>query len=244
MDRKTVTDEVRLEIYDVLDDLKRRLLDGTVSWKTAKPRLLAIAEDRETIEQVGQKKHDLAEERRIAMEQFLRARGFPTLAVPKSDVSNREFARREKLGQQLFFMPFTTQADYDTFMTSVGQATHWTVADQAERAKIGWEFSEVGYWFWAEVAPNCPRIKTSWNTLTTQIRLLSLEEYVIVWHATKAETQVMLDHPTWCWLRSRYGGSGALRADGYDGLVRVDGDDARVLSGTFDNDGGRSAEVV
>lgn len=192
------------------------------------------------------KVHDLAEERRLEMEQFFRNRGFYELSVPKPNVSNRELARREKIGQQLFFMPISSQTKHDAFMSSVGQSNHWTVTDHAARAKIGWEFSKEGYWFWAEVAPNTPRIKISWDDLTSvqKIRLLSLEEYVIVWHAMRVETGVMLDVLTWCWLRTRFNGSGALGASGHDGRVGVGRLSSGSLSVGDDDGGGRSAEVV
>lgn len=247
MDRKAVTDEMELEIRRMVAELERRLLKGNPNWDFVKPRLEAMIEGREYAPgewQIKPKKHDLAEQRRLVMEQFFRTRGFPALNVPKPNVSNREFARREKFGNQLFYMPFKMQiADYDCFITSVGQANHWTVIDQAKRAKIGWQISGPGYWFWVEVSPACPRLKTSWNDFNASIRLLSLEEYAVVWHFLKANGTV-LDHNTLSWLRTRYDDSGALYADGYDGEVFISRSSVVNLSVAYDDSGGRASEVV
>lgn len=131
-------------------------------------------------------------------------------------------------------------------MQAVGQANHWTVTDQAERAKIGWETTATGYWFWAEVASTCPRTGTSRNDLMKAIHLLSLEEYVIVRHLTKAGKSLMLDQGgvTCTWLRTSYDGSGALDADGCDGGVDVYGHGAEGLADAYAFAGGRLAEQL
>ena len=45
---------------------------------------------------------------------------------------------------------------YATWMSAHGQGKHWTVANEADRAKVGWEDAAQGYWFTAEVAGACP----------------------------------------------------------------------------------------
>jgi hypothetical protein len=187
-------------------------------------------------------KRDLADKQRQWFEDWYRKLGF-AITVPKPAVSNREFARRTKLGQFLVFRPSALSMTYHGFMAAVGQASsHWTITHD-DRHKIVWEPTEVGYWFWAEVAADCPRLRTTWNSLNQAIHLLSLEEYVIVWHAYKAKTGQMLDLRTWSWLRTRFG-AGALLADGYNGRVGVHGYVAEALSIPHDNGGGRAAEVV
>ncbi|MFH1430172.1 MAG: hypothetical protein ABIG71_01445 [Candidatus Uhrbacteria bacterium] len=172
----------------------------------------------------------------------------PLLFIPKPNVSNREFVRRRKQNQDLFWRFATDDISYEDFMRDVGQEKHWTVMDEKERAKIEWEPTEHGYWFWAEVHDNCPRLKTSHNDLSKQITLLSLEECVIVWHAFKHEHNRMIDAHTWCWLRTgyRFGSSdvGALDAYGYDGRVDVNGNHVANLARPCSFGGGRLADVV
>ncbi len=185
---------------------------------------------------------DLAEERRAQMEKFYCSRGF-NVSVPKPGVSNREFARRRKLGQELFFRFATKTVSYEAFMAAVGQSTHWTVVDEINRAKIGWESAAEGYWFWAEVAESCPRLGTSWNDLTSAHHLLALEEYVVVWWAYFAETGRKLDVSTWSWLRTPFGQC-ALSAVEDSGVVCVDYCHPELLAQSFDYYGGRVTEVA
>ncbi|MDP2631161.1 MAG: hypothetical protein Q8P30_00130 [Candidatus Uhrbacteria bacterium] len=206
----------------------------------------------ETSVKKAPQKRNLAEERCAWFQRWYNELGFeievPVPTIGGKAVSNREFDRRAKLGKSLFYRPATSEVSYEAFMIAVGQEDHWTVNDEAEREKVGWELTEQGYWFWAEVRDSCPRLKTSWNTLTKKITLLSLEEYVIVWYAHKAETSEMLDQATWTWLRTRYrtnSGSGALDAYGSSGRVGVVlGNGPVCLSVDYDNGGGRAAEVV
>ena len=188
------------------------------------------------------RKSSFAEERRQRFEHWYHSIGF-SVTVPKPNVSNREFARRLKLGQSLFYRPDSAGMTYEGFMAAVGQGNHWTVTNEADRAKIGWDSASAGYWFWAEVPEDCPRLRTSWNDLSQAVNLLSLEEYVIVWHAHKAETDKMLDRRFWTWLRTRFG-QGALDAGECGGRVRVrrGGPESLAVSDGFV--GGRAAEVV
>lgn len=168
-----------------------------------------------------------------------------TVSMPFPPVSDEEFKRRKELGQALFYRPSTSKVSYKALMSALGQGEHWTVVDKENRKKIRWEPSKTGYWFWAEVAESCPRLDMSWNTLVGEQRhnLLSLEEYVIVWWAYKADTGIMLDTKTWSWLRTRFG-QGALYAGGYGGGVNVGGWGVRSLAHSYGGGGGRCAEVV
>ena len=167
--------------------------------------------------------------------------------VQKPNVSNQEFYWRKKLGQALFYRPATSEVSYEALMIAFGQQDHWTVTNEADRAKIIWEPAPEGYWFWAEINPHCPRIGKIWDMLTVSIRLLSLEEYVIVWHAHKALTGKLLDDTTWNWTRTRFmtdRGSGALTVLEYEGRVCVDARGPKDLAFDFAGGGGRSSEVV
>lgn len=187
---------------------------------------------------------DLATARRYWFQNWYRELGL-TVSVPFPPVSDEEFNRRKELGQALFYRPPTSEVSYEAFMSAVGQGEHWTVADESDRKKIVREPTEKGYWFWAEVGENCPRLGTSWNTLVGEqkLNLLSLEEYVIVWWAQKADIITMLDISTWSWLRTRFG-RGALDAREYCGRVDVRRWNARRLACSYGNAGGRLAEVV
>lgn len=252
MDRKIATDDVRLEIYDMLRDLQGRLLKGSPAWEFAKPCLLALAEGREYVpgEVRPQRERDLAEEARQWFEAWYRTLGFTDVSAPKPAVANCEFRRREAQGFGLFYVPNPSRAFYEQFMTAVGQGKHWTVADD-DRENIVWQdgvASSRGYWLWVETALACPRLRTPWETLTAQVRLLSLLEYALVWHATKERAATMLDTQTWCWFRTRYKFAadrlGALNAVGCEGRVVVGRCGPGGLGVSFAGGGGRAAEVV
>ncbi|MDP2631547.1 MAG: hypothetical protein Q8P30_02130 [Candidatus Uhrbacteria bacterium] len=252
MNRKeAVTDEQELAIRRQASELVKRVLSGTVAFEFASPRLQAIITGVDSVEKRQVKKRNLAEERCAWFQRWYNELGFeievPVPTIGGKAVSNREFDRRAKVGKLLFYRPATSEVSYEAFMTAVGQEDHWTVTDEAEREKVGWEPVETGYWFWAEVQKECPRLKTSCNTLTKKITLLSIEEYVIVWCAHKAETGEMLDQATLTWLRTRYrtnSGSGALGAYEFHGRVCVCRYGPEGLSVDCDDCGGRAAEVV
>lgn len=211
----------------------------------------------------GTKKRDLAEVYRAWFEAWYRILGF-SVTVPRPNVTNREFARRAKKHQELRYEPAASDVPYEAFMRAVGQGDHWTVTDEGERAKIVWEPATTGYWYWADAQDDCPRLGTTWNDLMRAIKLLSLEEFVKHWHATKAGAFLkelsarqsaagrgkamtvagrMLDVRTWCWLRTRFGQS-ALYAYAVDGRVNVYGHSADSLSLPDGHGGGRAADVV
>ena len=176
-----------------------------------------------------------------------------SLQIPVPPVSDAEYEQRQPLGQELFYRPASSDlsasaqagVSYDALMKAVGQSEHWTLIDKNDRKKIVWESAKAGYWFWAEVAPACPRLGSSWNKLVHEQKLclLSLEEYAIVWWAHQAAANIMLDIKTWSWLRTRFG-SGALYADECDGWVRVGRWCADALADSYGGAGGRAAEVV
>ena len=235
----------------------RRQADEALDHALANPAKAAIARiayqmivngqtEAEVRASIGKNTHrpkvDLAEERRKAIEENFRARGFE-ITVPKPNVSNTTLKRWRREGRELFYRPATAELDYGAWMTAHNQANHWTVANKAERAKVGWEDAPSGYWFTVEVTPACPELNTSWNALTAKAKLLSLEEYAIAYWSHRDLTGERFDIHTWCWLRTRCG-LGALRASDYGGEVGVSGDGAVVLSVPLGHVGGRAVEVV
>ncbi|MDO8425019.1 MAG: hypothetical protein Q7T01_00680 [bacterium] len=258
MGRVIVDDSTELEVRRMLDELQERALAGSIAWAPTRPVVQALIEGRgmdiigtlvreADTSQPRLAKRDLAEERRVVMERLFYGRHFADLNVPKPKVSNREFARRAKKGQQLFYRPASSRVPYEVFMRACGQGENWTVIDAADRAKIGWEPTTTGYWFWAEVPKRCPRLQTSWHDLMEALAFLSaflsLEEYIIVWYAMKAEG-INLDWRghTMTWLRTRFG-TGALYAYGglKVGVYPCSADDLVISCG---NHGGRLAETV
>jgi hypothetical protein len=162
--------------------------------------------------------------------------------VPVPDASRREFRRQTELVKKLV----CRWPDHDQFMSAVGQSNHWTVINQADRQKIGWEQAPGLLWFWGEARLDCPRLGQTWNQLavTPGLRVISLEEYFALWQAYRVETNQLLDLRTRSWLRTRFG-AGALSASEYDCCrVAVNGYAAESLSFPYDYRGGRVAEVV
>lgn len=165
------------------------------------------------------------------------------LNLPVPDISEEEYMDRKVKNQELFYRLSVKEMEYDDLMIAVGQKNHFTLTEEDVREKIAWEMNEKGYWFWADVQTECPRLNQTWNGLEKSIKMLSLEEYIIVWHSRKATTGQMLDVRTWTWLRTRYG-QGALFAFECGGEVCVRSYDASYLSVSYGYVGGRAAEVV
>ncbi len=126
------------------------------------------------------------------------------VVVPVPHIKDEEFIRRHKMHQALFYRPPTTQVSFKAFMIAVGRSQDWANKNYGGDDVL-WEPTELGYWFWADVAPNVPHRGDSWINLTFQFKLLSLEEYVIVWWAQKSCGKGDLDKRTACWLRTRRG---------------------------------------
>lgn len=187
---------------------------------------------------------NLAVARQSWFQNWYQGLGF-TISVPFPPISDEEFKRREGLDQALFYRPAISEVSHEALMKAVGQGENWTVTNESDRKNIIREPTKKGYWFWAEVAKDCPRLGASWNTLVKEqkLNLFSLEEYVIVWWVHKADLGIMLDTNTWSWLRTRFGRS-ALDAGEYSDGVRVDRWGASFLAFSYGRGGGRCAEVV
>lgn len=242
----------------------RRQSDEALAQALADPTKAAIARvawqmiiegktEVEILAEIGEKDHlprvDLAEQRRAVVDENFRKRGF-RIVVPKPNVSNTTYKRWRREGRELFYRPATAEVGYEAWMVAHGQGAHWTVAEEAERLKVGWEPCAVGYWFTAEVAPRCERLKTAWNVLAASVRLLSVEEYTIVWWTHRDLIGERFDFGTWCWLRTRFGQGGALFANDarsvhhQDGEVNVLRNRAGHLSVPYESGGGRATELV
>ena len=253
MEKAILTAEQELTIRHLCDSIVSRLVAGAIPIDATRDGLVALAEERSVAEapKAGDKRHtpkrDRAEEHRAVVEANYRAKGHLRVNVPSTAASNRELLAWKKDNLALFYRASDSECSYAEWMGSHGQASHWTVADEVERAKVVWEPCPIGYWFLAEIAPACPRTKTSWNDLTSPasgIRLLSLEEYAVVYWTHRDLTGLRIDVSTWCWLRTRCG-SGALRASDYDGEVGVGRRGASSLAVPYVVGGGRRCvEVV
>lgn len=253
MERETVeiTDRRRLRIYDRLALLGELVIGSKIPFgefmRATRELIARYAPDVLPEEEPQEPQSDMAEGRRAEVEREYQRIGMTEIRVPKPDISNTQIRRGRAAGRELFFVA----PGYEVFMRAVGQGKHWTVVDEAERAKIGWEQKNEGYWIWAEISPNCPRLGVPQATLVTALaaddkQLLSLEEYVVVWWFMHG-TGVVLDKNTFSWLRTTYksaAGFGALRAGEYVGWVLVHGYEPEYLMLSFDWSGGRAAEVV
>ncbi|MDO8505174.1 MAG: hypothetical protein Q7S48_01155 [bacterium] len=198
-----------------------------------------------------EEKSQKLKDRQRAVQKFYTELGIEVV-VPKPFVaSNREYSRNRKKNKELFYRPSSSTMGYAKFMKAVGQGKHWTVVHK-DRNRVKWEDAETGYWFWAEVAPKCPRVKTSWSKLITTLkRLISLEEYVIVWYMC-CKAGETLDISTLSWTRTRYNFAnlgeserlGALLAIEYEGWINIRWREPESLGVPYDDEGGRVAEVV
>jgi len=146
--------------------------------------------------------------------------------------------------------PSSPSLAYDRFMTAVGQGNHWTVTTAAERQRIAWEPVQTWRWRWIETPDRCPRTNIPWNELTARFSaetppslLVSLEEYVLAWCAVRHEHQRMLDTPTYCWLRTRFG-QGAFNVFWSDDQFDVFGYSAEQLPLSVGSFGGRASDPV
>ncbi len=168
------------------------------------------------------------------------------LTIPEPPIVSEEIERRSKLEmpQGLFYRPPTKDMSYEDFMRAVGQQADWTLTDKPDLAKIAWEPTETGYWFWADVASIYPRVRTSRNDLAAQIHLISLEEYIILWHAYKSETNTMLDTGMRTYLRTEHVLSVLSACDGGAGRVYVGRSGLENLGILSQSTGGRASELV
>lgn len=253
MGKNPLAGAARLSLHDQFDEAKKCALGDPARAAIARLALQAIIEGRDIAPPTAKEKakpspkRDRAEERRVVVEANYRRLGHNAVNVPRPSTSNHNVEDWDRSGLELNYRPADSELTYDAWMISHGQSKHWTVTDEDARKQIGWEPCAIGYWFLAEIAPACPKLSTSWNDLTSPasgIRLLSLEEYAIVYWTHRDITGLRIDVSTWCWLRTRYG-LGALDASDYDGEIHVSRYGASSLAVPDDCGGGRGVvEVV
>lgn len=226
LETRAITARRKQQIYELTTLLAKLAVEGRIPrdefLKTVKGVIRRFVPDALPEPKAEQEPtHSRAEARRAKVEAWYHALGFQ-ISVPRLYASNREYLRRLKLGQDLFYRPASLLVSYDAFMQAVGQAQHWTLRHADVREWIGWESTPIGYWFWAEVAPKCPRISTSWEARGKAQRI-SLEEYVIVQHETNFKTTIKPDfNGRICTLfRTQYSGSYviALGTERFNGEV-------------------------
>ncbi len=167
MSKKTITEEQELQIRRQTDELLRGVLCGATDFHLASSTLQKLI--------AGERKYDLAEERRVWFEQWYKSLRLKLdIAVPKPQVSNREMRWKQDEGFALFYRPPTSAAPYPWLMAEICQGHHWTEIPEERDIRelkfppgwkpddghplIVWEPTDTGYWFWAEIAETCPRL--------------------------------------------------------------------------------------
>ena len=244
-----ISNEDRLTIYELVAELVRRVIAGTVPFARARDTLVMLVEDRadgSPIPQRGKKDHppkrDLANERLLTVESWYRGLGFK-VRVPKPDASNSDFARWEREGKVLFYRPATDEVSYGEFMSSVGQDRNWAALNRASIEQLRWEPAVEGYWFTMEAAPVCPRLQVPGGSLSSSIALPCLEEYAIAFWMLARLDSVRIDISTGCILRTTLG-FGPLIARSQDGRLLIRNGDAFDHSRPSADEGGRAVEIV
>lgn len=183
-------------------------------------------------------------QRQAALKEWYKSLGF-WLNVPLPPVSKRELAQRATICEALFYRPPESEINF----FELASAVHVFSPDNPllfiyQKSGL-WQRADIGYWFWAEVPTDCPRLGMSWNELSRAGRLLSQEEYVIVRCAALALDDIQLDsRGTRSWLRARIDGEivsvGAVESE-YGWLAPFS---SREPDQGCDNVGGRLSELT
>lgn len=200
-----MTEKERVQFARLVRELGRKVESGELALELVLLQLeqiTGVSRDTSSGDAVAGKR---AEDRRRWFELWYSTLEF-SVVVPTPPVTDKEFARRGRIRQRLFFRPPTLQVSYQAFMKAVGKNEDPTMSKTAQD-EVNWEPADEGYWFWAEVAFYCPRLNLSWQNLMFACRLLSVEEYVIACWAHWSATGREIDMNTNCWLRTRVGNS-------------------------------------
>jgi len=181
-----------------------------------KPRMLARLELREVLRRADGadtangrgKTHDPVEDwRRWMEEQFYKKYG-SNIQVPQPGVSCEQLAGWRQDGMQLFYRPAELSAPTSDLIPAFGHENHWTLEKDQSR-KIGWEPAKEGYWFLAEARETCLRHGKTFREYEEEkpegAELVSLEEYLIIWHVLQDDLQMILDSEFHTMLRTSYG---------------------------------------
>ena len=127
------------------------------------------------------------------------------ITVPNLEVSDEDYLEKKKEGRkegrkEAFYIPATHECSYDDFKRAIGNVDDWTMVNKEERKKIKWEHRREGRWIWVEASDPCPRQEMSFDAMCESIKLLSLEEYVIVCAFHFRQTGQLLDQRAWTFL--------------------------------------------
>lgn len=175
------------------------------------------------------------------MEDFFRKIGIK-IVVLYPNITNEEFDQWIARGFQLFYLPSSKSVPRAELLAALGITELRALTDNFLLENIVWENIETGYWFWAEVRDICPRQTKTRKEITSEVTLLSLEEYAIVWHVWLAETGKNIDIPSWCFLRTKYK-KDLLYARGWIDNVLVGINSRNELTLKFESGGGRAMEL-
>ncbi|MBI5071769.1 hypothetical protein HZB93_02650 [Candidatus Falkowbacteria bacterium] len=188
---------------------------GTSNPEDTKPRMLARVELRNALRRVDEtdatnergKTHDSVEDWRRWMEQFYKKYGF-NIQVPPPGVTREQLVGWRQDGMQIFYRPSELLVPTSKLIQAFGHENHWTLEKDQVR-KIGWEPAKVGYWFLAEAREACLRHGKTFKEYEEEkpegAELVSLEEYLIIWHVLKDDLQMILDSEFHTMFRTSYG---------------------------------------
>ncbi|GEM_PF-2905586 len=208
-DDDAITPEEERQLEGLLDRLKRQVKSGKLGLELVLLQLEEITHTlRDALLPTESEIFHMMAQRRQWFECWYEKLGF-NVSIPFLFISDEEFARRFQKNEALFYRPPTTEVSYQKFMKAVGYGIHWTTTSIVRGIL---EPTDTGYWFWAEVAPRCPRLDISPHAFTDEIehpnqKLISLEEYVIVWFAMihiDQDSQRLDDDGTSSLLRNEY----------------------------------------
>lgn len=237
------TDQEKWQFERLIAELRARFLDDRLASELLLLQLESITgvsrDSMNDIHEVG----EFARSYQRSFEEWYRSLGFD-ISVPFPAVIDEEcFRRAGQQKQALFYRPPSSIVSYEALMKAL-QPDDWTTTDQSNRAKIGWEPTKTGYWFWAEIIEKCPRSGDMWSDII-KLPLLSLEEYVIVWWSWKRASKLNIDTQTTCCLRTHFGTDGIIsveKSSFFDG-IHVRGFSMPLLQSLF-RAGGRIMEKL
>lgn len=181
-----------------------------------KPRMLARVELRNVLRRADEanaanernKTRDPVEDWwRWTEEQFYKKYGFD-IQVPRPAVTCEQLVGWRQDGKQIFYRPAEFLVPTSKLIPAFGHENHWTL-EEGQFRKIGWEPAKDGYWFLAEAREACLRHGKTFREYEEErpegAELVSLEEYLIIWHVLKDDLQMILDSEFHTMLHTPYG---------------------------------------
>lgn len=194
-------------VLDLGDDTEEEFSDPEPTpVRLAKIGLAAVRRPSRPPKAKDAKPRDPVEDWREAMANFYGKYGF-AVDVPRPAVSAEELEAWRVDGWELFYRPAEGEVSYEKMLCVFGHEGHSTLHPE-ERLHFGWEPAKEGYWFLAEAGETNPRSGKTFEDYARETpvgqRLLSLEEYAVLWHVMKDVLGVILDHGHSTLLRTRY----------------------------------------